>query len=452
MDKKTFVVTSPSNGSVIAELAYMGYDETIDAIEQADKAFISWKDLLPQERAKILERWYDLINSHQDEIATIMHNEQGKPVEEALGEISYGNSFIKYYAQEVLRVFGEVSPTFKKDQWFMNVLEPIGVVGAITPWNFPCAMITKKIAPALASGCSVVLKPSEETPLTAIKIRELALEAGVPPEVFSIVYGDFKEIGRALVDSSKIKMISFTGSIEVGKYLMQASAATVKKLVLELGGNAPCIVCADAELELAAKKIAQGKFRNAGQACSSPNRIFVHQSVLAKFIELLIKEIDHNRYIIGPLINLKAKEKAQKLVDEALSSGAEILFKCQVPLGQTAELYFAPIIIAKLTDEMNLVKDEAFAPIFSILSFQDNQEVIARANHTKYGLAAYLFSSDLKQSLEIMRKLNFGVIGINETIIGADLTVHGGFNESGLGREGGKLGLMEYYENKFVIF
>lgn len=452
MKNKKLLVTSPLTEKLICELDYMGYNETYSAIDKAEESFEAWKSLSPQIRVDILERWHYLIDTHKSEIALIINNELGKPFEEALKEVEYGNSFIKFYAQEILRVFGEASPNFRKDQWFVNIQAPIGVVGAITPWNFPCAMITKKIAPALAAGCPVVLKPSEETPLTAIKLRELAIKAGVPEDVFGISYGDFEAIGKALLDHPKIKMISFTGSVNVGKYLMENSAKDIKKLVLELGGNAPCIVFKDADLELSVKKIVQGKFRNAGQACTAPNRIFVAQEALEAFTELLIKEIAGNNYEIGPLINEKAKVRAQNLLDNAVQSGAKILFKAEIPLNQTSTLYFAPVIISNLDDEMQIVKDEIFAPIFSILSFEETQEVIDRANNTKYGLAAYLFSSNLKQSLNIAGKLNFGVMAINETITGSDLTVHGGFNESGLGREGGKLGLMEYFENKFIVF
>ena len=447
-----FLVTSPITNKIIADLQYMGYREAHQAIDKAELGFANWKNLTPQDRAAILENWYHLIDSSKAEIAAIITNEQGKPFEEALKEVEYGNSFVKFYAQEVLRVFGEVSPHFRKDQWFMNLQEPIGVVGAITPWNFPCAMITKKIAPALAAGCPVVLKPSEETPLTAIKLQELAIKAGVPEEVFAIVYGDYQEIGRAFLEHNQLKMISFTGSIAVGKHLMQQSAKTMKKLVLELGGNAPCIVLKDADLELVVKKIAQGKFRNAGQACTAPNRIFVEHSVLQQFIDLLIKELTVNPYVIGPLINSQAKAKAQGLVDDALLNGAKILFSSPIPAAQTSALYFSPLILGNLTDAMKIVTEEVFAPVFSILSFISDEEVIARANNTKYGLAAYLFSADLKKNLAIARKLNFGVIGINETVTASDVTVHGGFNESGLGREGGKMGLMEYYENKFIVF
>jgi len=350
----------------------------------------------------------------------------------------------------VLRVTGEVSPYFRQDQWSMNLLEPIGVVGAITPWNFPAAMITKKIAPALAAGCPVVLKPSEETPLSAIKIRDLALEAGVPADVFAITYGDAKEIGKAMLEHDKVKLISFTGSIAVGKYLMEKSANTVKKVILELGGNAPCIVMQDADLELAAKKIAIGKFRNAGQACTSPNRIFVHEAIKEKFIKLLIKEIADNKYEIGPLINKTAKIKSESLIADALKDGAKILFQCENQ--QKSELYLAPVILGNLNDQMRIIKEEAFSPIFSILSFLSKEEVIERSNNTEYGLAAYLFTKNLQDGLSIARHLNFGVIGINDTMVANEQTVHGGFNQSGLGREGGKPGLMEYYENKFIVF
>ncbi len=452
MNKKLFSVISPIDGSSVCELEYMGYCEAEHAIQAADNAFPAWKALSPQKRAAILERWYELLVLNRFEIAQIINLESGKPFKEALGEVDYANSFVKFYAQEVLHLFGEVSSTFRDKNWSMHMYEPIGVVGAITPWNFPAAMITKKIAPALAAGCTVVLKPSEETPLTAIKIRDLAIEAGISADIFGIVYGDAKAIGEALLQSSKLKMISFTGSVNVGKYLMKESANTVKKLVLELGGNAPCIVMKDADLLLSVQKIASGKFRNAGQACTAPNRIFIHESIIDKFVDLLIAEIADNKYEIGPLINKAAYIKTQALVDDAIASGAKILFECKIPKNQHSELYFAPIILGKLHDDMRIVAEEIFAPVFSILSFKDNEQVIKRANNTDYGLAAYIFSSDLKATLAFVQNLNFGVIGINETIVGGDTTVHGGFNQSGLGREGGKAGLMEYYESKFIIF
>ncbi len=447
-----FPIYNPNTNSIICDLELMGFDETIKVINKASLALESWKSLLPQERSDILLKWYYLINSQREEIAQIMHSEQGKPFKEALVEVDYGNSFIKYYAEEVLRIYGEISPHFRKNQYCINISEPIGVVGAITPWNFPCAMITKKIAPALASGCSIVLKPSEETPLTAIKLRELAITAGVPEDVFGIVYGDYKEIGRAILESKQIKMISFTGSIGVGKYLMQESAKTVKKLVLELGGNAPCIILKDADLDLTVKKIMLGKFRNSGQACTAPNRIFVDKSIKDEFTNKLIKELSEAEIEIGPLINQNAKNKTIELLENALQNGAKILYQALAPQQQKSAFYFPPTVIGNLNDEMKIAKEEAFSPIFSILTFSDLEEVIDRANNTNYGLAAYLFTSNLKKALSISQELNFGVIGINETSTSADKTIHGGFNESGLGREGGKPGLLEYYENKFIVF
>lgn len=450
---QNLIVTSPLNNQVIAELDYMGYKETILVIDQAEEALKSWKDIPVSKRSSILESWYNLVELNKKEIASILNEEQGKPFEEAVKEVEYANSFIKFYSQEILRVFGESSPNFRDNQWFINIYEPIGVIGAITPWNFPCAMITKKIAPALAAGCPVVLKPSEETPLTAIKLRELGLQAGIPKEVFGIVYGDYKEIGKALLESKKIKMISFTGSVDVGKYLMKHAASTVKKVVLELGGNAPCIVFKDADLELSVEKIIQGKFRNAGQACTAPNRIFVEESILEEFTGLLIQKLSKKTlYNIGPLINNKAKEKTNNLINRAIYCGAKILYRQYDIEKQTSKLYFSPLVIGNLKDDMDIVKEEIFAPVFSILSFKEMQEVIDRSNNTQYGLAAYIFSSDLKKALYVAKKLNFGVFGINEASTAADLTIHGGFNESGLGREGGKAGLMEYFENKFIVF
>jgi succinate-semialdehyde dehydrogenase / glutarate-semialdehyde dehydrogenase len=449
---KKFNVYNPSTGAIIQELESFGYDYTVNLIKQAQAKFIEWKNLLPSVRAEILENWYQLVKENQNELANILSQEQGKPFAEALNEIEYGNSFIKYYAQEASRVFGEISTGFRANQWSINILEPIGVVAAITPWNFPCAMVTKKIAPAIASGCPIILKPSEETPLTAIKLHELAIKAGVWPEVFSICYGDYEAIGKAFIESDIIKMITFTGSINVGKYLMQESAKTVKKLVLELGGNAPCIVFNDADLELAAKKIMLGKLRNAGQACTSPNRIFVEQSILDKFLQVLQQELELKQYNIGPLINHNQKNKAQNLVNNAINNGAKIYYQATTPNQQNSELYFAPMIVSELDDDMELVKDEAFAPIFSVLSFNTEDEVLNRANNTTYGLAAYLFSKDLKKTIDFSHKLNFGVIAINDSGTAHAQTVHGGFNQSGLGREGGRAGLMEYFESKFIAF
>ncbi len=445
-----FSVYSPLTNERIVELDYMGYEKALSLIKKASDNFINWKNLAPKQRSIMLNKWHDLVNQNQEKISNILSQEQGKPFAEALEEVIYGNSFIKYYAEEVLRIYGEASQHFKPNQWFINLYEPIGVVAAITPWNFPCAMITKKVAPALASGCPVVLKPSEETPLTAIILRDLAIEAGIPEEVFGIIYGDYNEIGRAFLESEEVKMISFTGSIKVGKYLMEQSSSSVKKLVLELGGNAPCIICADADLELAVKRLIIGKFRNAGQACTSPNRIFINKAIEHKFTNMLIQELEKNNYEIGPLINRQAKEKAQNLIDNAIQKGAKLIYEAKNT--KASDLYFTPKVISGLDDNFNLVKEEAFAPIFSLLTFEDEEEVIYRSNDTNYGLAAYIFTLDNKKGLNIARRLNFGVIAINDCVTASDITVHGGFNESGLGREGGRLGLMEYYENKFIVF
>lgn len=449
---KTFAIYSPNNNQIISELDYSGFEETSKLIDKAQKGFDNWKNILPLRRAEILEKWYELVKKNRELIAKIMHEEQGKPIEEALIEVDYGNSFIKFYAQEATRVLGEVSTSFKSGQWSMNIYEPIGVVAAITPWNFPCAMVTKKIAPAIAAGCPIILKPSEETPLTAIKLHQLAIEAGVPEEVFSLVCGDYKEIGRAFLEHKEIKMISFTGSIEVGKYLMRESANSVKKLVLELGGNAPCIILKDANLDFTVQKIITGKFRNAGQACTSPNRIFVAAEIKDIFIEKLVIELKKNNYKIGPLINHAQKNRAVKLLEDAVACGAKVFFQSDIPSNQNSDLYFPPVIVTNLTDDIKLVKDEAFSPIFSILTFSSEEEVVKRANDTDYGLAAYIFSQDLKKTIEISHKLNFGVIAINDSGTANEKTIHGGFNQSGLGREGGKEGLMEYFENKFIVF
>lgn len=450
---KYFSVFNPVNEFEIAQLAYLGYEDTILVIEKAQAAFLLWKSLMPKQRAKILEKWYDLLVQAREELAKILELESGKPFQEALSEVDYANSFVKYYANEVLQIHGEASPYFREKQWSLNILEPIGVVGAITPWNFPAAMVTKKISPALASGCSVVLKPSEETPLSAIKIRELAIEAGVPNDAFTIVYGNYQEIGKALTEHPQVKMISFTGSVEVGKYLMRECAATVKKIVLELGGNAPCIVMQDADLELAVKKIVSGKFRNAGQACTAPNRIYVHEDIFEKFSLLLIAEIKQGKHEIGPLINKAAKRKSDELLQDAINNGAQLLLKDKIPIDKKeSKLYCAPVVLSNLDDETRIVKEEAFSPFLSLLKFSSKEEVIARANNSVYGLAAYLFTSNLKLGLECAQQLNFGVVAINETSTAADVTVHGGYNQSGLGREGGKSGLLEYYENKFIVF
>lgn len=455
--KQTFGVTNPTTGERIAEVTDLGVEEARLAIEQAAKAQKKWQKLLPKERAVILRRWFELIMQNQEELAHILSLEQGKPLAESWGEIAYGASFVEWYAEEGKRIYGDLLPQDKSEHRLMVMKQPIGVVAAITPWNFPNAMITRKAAPALAAGCAIVFKPAAETPLSALALAKLAEQAGIPAGVFNVLpSSDAEGIGLEFTTNPLVRKVTFTGSTRVGKILMQQSAGTVKKLALELGGNAPAIVFDDADLDQAVEGVFASKFRNGGQTCVCANRIYVQAGIYEQFLAKFQQKVAQiklgspfeNGVTMGALISEKAVEKVEKHIENALSLGAELVLggKRHV-LGGT---YFQPTILKNVTQAMIVAKEETFAPLAPIFKFEREEEVIEWANDTEFGLAAYLFSQNLGRIWRVSEQLEYGIVGINEGIISNEIAPFGGVKESGLGREGSKYGLEEFLEMKYL--
>lgn len=455
-DDAALPVTNPANGEVIAHVPSLGEAETLAAIEAAEQTQKAWKTLTAKARSAVLRNWYQLILDNTDDLATILTTEQGKPLAEAKGEIAYAASFIEWFAEEAKRTYGEVIPSHKPDARIVVSREPIGVVGAITPWNFPAAMITRKCGPAFAAGCAVVLKPAPETPLTALALALLAERAGIPAGLFSVLTGDAVAIGGALTRSKTVKKISFTGSTAIGKLLMEQSAHSVKKLSLELGGNAPFIVFDDADLDAAIDGVMVAKFRNAGQTCVCANRLYVHDAVYDAFVDKLIERVAALKVAdgfepgatIGPLINASAVAKVQSHIDDALAKGATKRFG-QTPLAGSG--FFPPHILTNVTDDMRVAHEETFGPLAAIFRFSSDDEVIARANNTDSGLAAYAYTRSLKRAWYVSEALESGMVGINEGLISTEVAPFGGVKESGLGREGARQGIEDYLETKYVL-
>ncbi|KAK4439534.1 Succinate-semialdehyde dehydrogenase, mitochondrial [Sesamum alatum] len=451
-DGKTIEVTNPATGEVITNVSCMGGRETYDAIASAQDAFVSWSKQTAAERSKCLRRWYDLIMAHKDELGQLMTLEQGKPLKEAIGEVSYGASFIEFYAEEAKRVYGDVIPATLPDRRLFVLKQPVGVVGAITPWNFPLAMITRKVAPALACGCTVVIKPSELTPLTALAAAELAIQAGIPPGAVNVVMGNASDIGEALLASPQVRKITFTGSTAVGKKLMAGAASTVKKVSLELGGNAPCIIFDDADLDVALKGAMATKFRNSGQTCVCANRILVQEGIYDKFANAFSNAVSSMKVgdgfgegvVQGPLINDAAVHKVESLVQDAISKGAKVLIGGKKhSLGMT---FFEPTVITDVKSEMQISREEVFGPVAPLLKFKTEEEAIRMANDTNAGLAAYIFTTSIKRSWRVSEALEYGLVGVNEGLISTEVAPFGGVKQSGLGREGSKYGMDEYLE------
>ncbi|MEM7398679.1 MAG: NAD-dependent succinate-semialdehyde dehydrogenase [Pseudomonadota bacterium] len=450
-------VTDPATGAVVGRVPDFGVQETRAAIEAAHDAFPAWSGMLAADRAKILRDWYELQGDHAEDLAHLMTAEQGKPLAEARAEVDYGASFTEYYAEEAKRVLGEVLPTPKRSSRLLVLKQPIGVVGAITPWNFPLAMITRKISPALAAGCTVIVKPAPETPLTALALAELACQAGVPPGVLNVVTGDAEAIGGELTANPKVRMITFTGSTEVGKLLMRQSADTMKRVSLELGGNAPFIVFEDCDLEAAVAGTVSSKFRNAGQTCVSANRILVHDSVYDRFAEKLAEAVTalkvgagtEQGVIQGPLINESGLEKVEAHVRDAVAQGAELRAGgVRHDLGRT---FFEPTVLVDVTPDMRIAQEETFGPIAALFRFHTEEQAIALANDTPFGLAAYFFTRDLSRIWRVAEALEYGMIGVNEGIISSAFAPFGGVKESGQGREGSHHGIEEFLELKYVM-
>ncbi len=455
---KSFPVTNPANGKQIATVPFGGREDAKLAVDAAEKAFRSWSAKTAEERSYLLRKWYDCIMDHKEEIAETMTLEQGKPMKEALGEVAYAASFVSWYAEEAKRIYGETIPASSTDKRIVVLKQPVGVVCAITPWNFPAAMITRKVAPALAAGCTAVIKPAEQTPLTALKLAEAAEKAGIPKGVINIVTGDPKEIGETWLKDSRVRKLTFTGSTEVGKLLMRGSADTVKKVSLELGGHAPFIVFQDADIDAAVEGVIQSKFRNNGQTCVCANRIYVHESIADEFTEKFKEEasklvvgdgLDPDTQI-GPLIDEAALKKVEDHIQDAVQKGGRI----ECGGNRIAELrdgyFIEPTVISGATDDMKVMQEETFGPVAPITTFTDPDEVVERANNSPYGLAAYIFTKDLKTAITVSEKLEYGIVGINDGLPSVAQAPFGGFKESGLGREGGHYGIEEFLEIKYV--
>ncbi|ELW9388006.1 NAD-dependent succinate-semialdehyde dehydrogenase [Acinetobacter baumannii] len=452
----TVPVSNPATGEEIGTIPNMGAAEATQAVEAAYTALQSWKALTAQNRADILVAWYKLVLDYTDELALIMTIEQGKPLAEAKGEVRYAASFIQWFAEEGKRIYGDVIPTVNNQQRFIISKEPVGVVAAITPWNFPIAMITRKAAPALAAGCTVVIKPANETPYCALAIAKLAEKAGIPAGVINVVTGKSQEIGSVFTSHEKVKKLTFTGSTPVGRLLMQQCSSTIKKLALELGGNAPLIVFDDADLDKAVQGAIFAKFRNAGQTCVCANRIYVHDNIYQAFAEKFVQEVQkfkvgnglEDGVQIGPLINEKAVLKAQQLIDDAVSKGAKIA--CggkQHALGQT---FYEPSVLTNVDRTMEIVQEEIFGPVAPLIRFTDEADVVVQANDTIFGLAAYVYSENISRLWRVSEQLEYGMVGMNATAISNEVVPFGGVKQSGVGREGSKYGLEEFMTIKYM--
>ncbi|WP_420390845.1 NAD-dependent succinate-semialdehyde dehydrogenase [Marinobacter sp.] len=452
-----FDVVNPANGDVVAKVADMGAQDAREAIAVAERAGQAWRKVSAKERARLLKRWFDLVVDETETLARIMTLEQGKPLAEARGEVAYGASFIEFFSEESKRMAGEVLPAPDTSKRLLVTREPVGVVAAITPWNFPLAMITRKCAPALAAGCSVVIKPAEATPLTALALARLALQAGIPEGLISVVAcANPAEVGDVLTTDSRVRKVSFTGSTPVGKYLLSQCAGTVKKTAMELGGNAPFIVFDDADLDAAVDGAIASKFRNAGQTCVCTNRFLVQADVYDAFLEKLIDRVSglsvgsglDEGVTVGPLINVAAVEKVQSHVNDGLFKGARLLVG-----GQAHELggnFFAPTVIADVTADMLVASEETFGPLAAVFRFETEAEAIELANDTPSGLAAYFYTRDYGRVFRVLEALEHGMVGVNEGLISTELAPFGGIKESGLGREGSHHGLDEFTELKYA--
>ena len=452
-----FAVRNPATHEVITEVADLDEQDVREAIEAADRAFATWRSKTAKERAAILRKWYDLMMASQEDLAQLMTAEQGKPLAESRGEIAYGASFIEWFAEEGKRIYGDVIPTNAHGRRIIVVKEPIGVVGAVTPWNFPNAMITRKVGPALAAGCTVVVKPAQLTPLSALALAELAHRAGLPKGVFNVVPSTkSSRVGKELTTNPLVKKFSFTGSTEVGKQLMAQCASTVKKVSLELGGNAPFIVFDDADLDAAVKGAILSKFRNMGQTCVCANRFLVQDGVYDAFAEKLKKAVAALKVgdgaaagvEQGPLINMAAVEKVESLIADGVKHGARIeLGGKRHNLGGT---FFEPTILRDATPEMAFAREEIFGPVVTLFRFAKDEDAIRMANDTEYGLAAYFYARDVGRIFKVLEGLQYGIVGVNEGIISTEVAPFGGMKESGIGREGSKYGIDDFVQIKYV--
>lgn len=455
-DHARLSVFNPATGTLLGDVPAMGAAETGRAIAAADAALPAWRGLLARDRSAILQRWFQLILAHTDDLARMMTLEQGKPLAEARGEVVYAASFVEWFAEEGKRLYGETIPTTGVDRRFMVIRQPIGVCAAITPWNFPAAMITRKVAPALAAGCTVVVKPAEQTPFTALALARLAEEAGFPPGVFNVVTGDPVAIGGVLTSSPVVRKLSFTGSTEVGRLLMAQCAPTIKKLSLELGGNAPFIVFDDADVDAAVAGALVSKYRNAGQTCVCANRLLVQDSVYDTFAARLAAAVEglsvgnglEAGVSVGPLIDDEAVLKVEAHVADALAGGARVLTGGRRH-GAGARFY-APTVLADVKPGMRIAREETFGPVAPLFRFHTEDEAIRMANDTEYGLAAYFYARDVGRVFRVGEALDYGMVGINTGLISTEVAPFGGVKQSGVGREGARHGIDEYLETKYL--
>jgi succinate-semialdehyde dehydrogenase/glutarate-semialdehyde dehydrogenase len=456
-DGTSFDVSNPVDGSVLASVPAMGAAETRRAIEAASAAWPAWRSKTARERSAILRRWFNLMLENKDDLAILMTAEQGKPIAESAGEILYGASFIEWFAEEAKRVYGDMIPTHMPDRRIMVIKQPIGVVAAVTPWNFPNAMITRKAGPALAAGCPCVIKPASETPLSALAIAVLAEEAGIPAGVFNIITTNrSSEVGTELTGNPLVRKFSFTGSTEIGKLLIRQCADTVKKVSMELGGNAPFIVFDDADVDAAVQGAIVSKYRNAGQTCVCANRIYVQDAVYDEFVEKFTVAVQELKVgvgteagvNVGPLISPSAVKKVEELMHDALSRGASVV--TGGALHSLGGQFYQPTVVRDVTQDMAFAREEIFGPVAPIFRFSDEDEVVAMANDTEFGLASYFYARDLGRVIRVAEELEYGMVCINDGILSTEVAPFGGVKESGTGREGSKYGIDEFVEIKYI--
>ena len=449
-------VTNPANGDLLGSVPKLGAAETRRAIEAADRAWPAWRDLLAKERAAILRKWFNLMMENQDDLAVLMTLEQGKPLAESKGEIAYGASFVEWFAEEAKRVYGDTIPQHQADKRIVVIKQPIGVVAAITPWNFPNAMITRKCAPALAAGCPVVIKPATATPYSALALAELAERAGIPKGVLNIITGSASAIGGELTGNPTVRKLSFTGSTEIGKVLMQQCAGTVKKVSMELGGNAPFVVFDDADIDAAVEGAMMSKYRNTGQTCVCANRILVQDGVYEEFSQKLAKAAGELKVGFGleegvsqgPLIDQAALDKVEEHVEDAVSKGAKVLTGGS--RHERGGTFYQPTVLTEVTTQMKVTREETFGPVAPLFRFKTEEEGIRLANDTEFGLASYFYARDLGRVWRVGEGLESGIVGINTGIISTEVAPFGGVKESGVGREGSKYGMDDFLEIKYL--
>lgn len=449
-------VTNPATGATIATVPNAGTSETQLAIASAQKAFSAWKERTSDDRSRIIRRWYELMIQHQEDLARIMTWEQGKPLAESRGEIAYAASYVEWFAEEARRIYGDVIPSPWTDKKIVVTKEPVGVCAAITPWNFPAAMITRKVAPALAAGCTIIVKPASQTPLSALAMAELASRAGIPAGVFNVITGSARAIGWELTDSAIVRKLTFTGSTEIGRVLAAQCAPTLKKMSLELGGNAPFIVFEDADLDAAVTGVIAAKYRNTGQTCVCANRLLVHSAVHDAFTQKLAVAVAalkvgngmEDGVGQGPLIDQAALAKVEELVADAVESGGTIITGgARHELGG---LFYQPTVIGNATKDMRVWSEEIFGPVAPVFKFETEAQAIAMANDTEFGLAAYFYSKDIGRAWRVSAALEYGMVGVNSGIISTAVAPFGGVKQSGMGREGSKYGIDEYVDTKYI--